>query len=81
MNRETIDVTAAAAGSKAAYGGATTTIGSWLLSSEFGVVVGILIGIAGLLTNLYFQHRRDQREEREHQKRMTQLATKPGELR
>jgi MFS superfamily sulfate permease-like transporter len=81
MNRDAIDATAATLGTKAAYTGATTTIGSWMLSSEFGVLAGLLIGVLGLLTNLYFQHRRDRREEREHQRRMDRMASQKGDLR
>jgi mannose/fructose/N-acetylgalactosamine-specific phosphotransferase system component IIC len=80
MNRDAIDATAAALGTKAAYTGATTTIGSWMLSSEFGVLAGLMIGVLGLLTNLYFQHRRDRREEREHQRRMDRMASQKGDL-
>lgn len=81
MDRQaTIDATAATLGSKAAYTGASTAVGGWLLSSEFGVIAGLLIGVIGLLTNWYFQHKRDKREEREHQRRMSQMATRPGEL-
>lgn len=80
MNRDAIDAAAATIGTKAAYTGATTTVGGWLISSEFGVIAGLLIGVTGLLTNLYFNHRRDRREEREHQRRMAQMASRPGEL-
>jgi hypothetical protein len=79
MNRDTLDAAAATIGSKAAYTGATTTVGSWMLSSEFGVFAGLLIGVLGLLTNLYFQHRRDKREEREHNHRMAKMADYYGD--
>ena len=81
MDRQSaIDATAATLGAKVAYTGATTTVGSWLLSSEFGVFAGLFIGVLGLLTNWYFQRRRDLREEREHQRRMDQMAGKRGDL-
>lgn len=80
MNRDAIDAAAATFGTKAAYTGATTTVGGWLLSSEFGVIAGLLIGVTGLLVNLYFQRRRDLREEREHQRRMARMASKPVDL-
>jgi hypothetical protein len=81
MDRQSaIDATAATLGAKVAYTGATTTVGSWLLSSEFGVFAGLLIGVLGLLTNWYFQHRRDKREQMEHQRRMDQMASKRGDL-
>lgn len=81
MNREAIEATAATLGSKAAYTGASTAVGSWLLSSEFGVFAGLLIGVLGLLTNLFFQYKRDRREEREHERRMAHMQNKPGDLR
>jgi heme/copper-type cytochrome/quinol oxidase subunit 2 len=88
MNRDAIDATAATLGTKAAYTGATTTVGSWLLSSEFGVIAGLFVGVIGLLTNLYFQHRRDKREQRaheleeiEHARRMERMNSQRGELR
>ena len=80
MNRDAIDATAATLGSKAAYTGASTAVGGWLLSSEFGVFAGLLIGVLGLLTNLYFQHRRDKREQIEHQRRMDQMASHRGDF-
>lgn len=76
VRQQTIDATGAALGSKAAYTGATTTIGSWILSSEFGMLAGVVIGVLGLLISFYFQNRRDRREEREHQHRLTRLRQK-----
>lgn len=81
MKQEAFDATAAAFGSKATYTGAATTTASWLLSSEFGVLFGLLLGALGLVINLYFQMRRDLREEREHLRRMDRMkSTQPGDL-
>ena len=66
----TFDATMAAAGSKATYTGAGATVAGWLLSSEFGVLVGVLIGVAGLLINWYYKHQQDKRERIEHERRM-----------
>lgn len=80
MDRQaTIDATVATFGLKAAYTGSGATIGSWLLSSEFGILIGIVIGVLGLITNWYFQHKRDKREEKEHQRWMSQMATQPSD--
>ncbi|CAN7536502.1 holin [Variovorax sp. LjRoot130] len=80
MSREAIEATVAAAGSKVTYTGAGASVASWLLSSEFGVAAGLLLGIAGLLVNIYFkrqenlrQQARDEREKEEHQARMRRL--------
>ena len=67
---QTIDATVAAAGSKATYTGAGMTIGGWFLSSEFAVLVGMLVGVAGLLVNWYYKHKQDRRLQREHDARM-----------
>lgn len=52
-----IEATIAATGSKATYTGAGMTIGSWFLSSEFGVLMGVVIGVSGLLVNWYYKHK------------------------
>lgn len=79
--QDAIDAVGIATATKATQVGAGTTVIGWFLSSEFGVLVGILLGIMGLLTNLWFQHRRDKREHAEHLKRMAKLdSSKPGDL-
>ena len=69
-NQATVEAAIAAAGSKATYGGASTTVVSWLLSSEFGMLMGILIGLGGLCVNWYYRHKQDKRDQAEHEKRM-----------
>jgi hypothetical protein len=68
-----IDATLAAAGSKATVVGSGTTLVSWLLSSQFGVLIGLILSIAGFLINLYFKARRDRRDQREHEARMSRI--------
>jgi heme/copper-type cytochrome/quinol oxidase subunit 2 len=70
---QTLDATIAAAGSKATYTGAGMTISGWLLSSEFAVLIGIVLGVAGFLVNWYYKHRHDARERAEHAERMRHL--------
>lgn len=64
------DATMAAAGSKATYTGATTSVVGWVLSSEFGVLVGLLLGVGGFAINWYYKHKQDKREQAEHDRRM-----------
>jgi len=66
----TLEASLAAAGSKATYTGASTSVVAWFLSSEFGVLFGILLGVAGLAVNWFYRHRQDKREQAEHEKRM-----------
>ena len=70
-NQIAIEATLAAVGSKATYGGASATVASWFLSSEFGMLMGIFIGVAGLITNFYFKYKEDKRKQAEHDKRMS----------
>ncbi len=71
-HQATVDATMAAIGSKATYGGATASVIGWVLSSQFSVLVGILIGIVGLLVNWYYKAKQDRREQAAHDKRMSQ---------
>ena len=64
------EATMATAGSKATYGGASATVASWFLSSEFGMLMGIAIGVAGLITNFYFKYKEDKRQQAEHDRKM-----------
>jgi hypothetical protein len=67
---QTVDATLAAVGHKTAHAGAGTSFVGWLLSSEAGILIGILIGIAGLAIQWHYSRKRDKREEQEHKLRM-----------
>jgi uncharacterized protein YqgC (DUF456 family) len=67
-----IDSAIAAAGSKATYTGAGTIIGSWFLSSEFGILIGMLLGVGGFIVNWFYKHRADRRQQAEHDLKMRQ---------
>lgn len=73
---QAVDATLAAVGSKATYTGASAATASWFLSSEFGFIVGICLGVLGFLMNFYFSRRRDRREQDEYELRM-QRKDKP----
>lgn len=70
---QTLDASLAAAGSKATYAGSGMTLGGWLVSSEFAVLVGIVIGVAGFLVNWYYRREQDLRDRAEHLARMRQF--------
>lgn len=65
-----VDASIASAASKTTYAGAGMTVGGWFLSSEFAVLAGIVLGIAGFLVNWYYKHKQDRRESMEHQRKM-----------
>lgn len=54
---QAIEATLAATGSKATYTGAGMTIGGWVLSSEFAVLFGMLLGVLGLGVQWYYRHK------------------------
>lgn len=60
----------AAAGSKATYTGAGASVMGWVLSSEFGVLFGVFLGLGGLAINWYYKHKEDRRQQQEHDRRM-----------
>lgn len=66
----TVDTTMAAIGSKATYTGAGASILGWLMSSQAGILFGILIGVGGFLVNWYYRHKEDKRRQEEHDRRM-----------
>lgn len=72
MEQNTMDASLATLGSNTTYTGATTTTISWMLSSEFGIAVGVLIGVLGFIMNLYYSRKRDQREQAAHDAFMVQ---------
>jgi hypothetical protein len=70
QTQQAIDVTLSTAGSKATYAGAGISTVSWITSSEFGMLAGIVIGVVGLAINFYYSRKRDAREQAEHQLKM-----------
>lgn len=66
----TVDATMAAIGSKATYTGASASVLGWMISSEFGVIFGLFLGVAGLGINWYYRHKEDKRQQAEHDRRM-----------
>lgn len=66
----TIDATMAAVGSKATYTGASASVLGWMISSEFGVLFGLFLGVAGLCINWFYKHKEDKRQQAEHDRRM-----------
>ena len=66
----TVDATMAAIGSKATYTGAGASVLGWLMSSQAGILIGIIIGVGGFLVNWYYRHKEDKRRQEEHDRRM-----------
>lgn len=73
MDREAIEVGVAAVASKSTYAGAGTSFLGWLLSSEFTVIFGIVVALAGLGVNWFYKAKADRRGQAEHEARMVRL--------
>lgn len=78
--QEAFEAAAAAGATKAMYGGAGAGIGGFVMSNELLGVLGLLIALAGFAVNFYYRRKQDQREDREHQRRMRLIVTRPGDL-
>ena len=81
-----VDVVLAATGTKATYGGSAAMIGGWWLSSEFAVLVGMIVGVTGLIVQWYYKHKltkaeiamkreQNEREREAHELRMEELRS------
>ena len=80
ITKEAVEAATISAGNKVTLAGSGAAAVSTFLHSNLGVVAGIALGVLGYLTSLYFQWRRDRREQREYEKRMKKLQTQPGDL-
>jgi len=52
-----LDTAISTASSKVTYTGASMTIFGWLLSSQFAVLLGMILGIGGFFVNWYYKHK------------------------
>lgn len=75
------DASNAAAANKATAAGFVGLIGGWLLSNDFAVFVGLLVGVGGFAVNWYYSHKRHRREERESRLRSELITAQSKALR
>lgn len=64
------DATLATAGAKVAYGGGSTAVVGWAISSDVAAFLGLLIGFAGLLVNWYYRHKDEIRKQEVHEAKL-----------
>ncbi|MGR2824240.1 holin [Acinetobacter sp. 1124_18A] len=62
---QAVEVVATTVGSKATYAGGTATVVGWVASVDWLAVTGVLIALAGFALNVYFQIKKNKREELE----------------
>lgn len=62
---------------KMTFAGSAGTLLAWASSSAFGMWMGIMIGVCGLLINLYFKVRTDRRNQAQHEAFMAKIHGAP----
>lgn len=73
-----IEAVGASISSKMTMAGAAAGFFGWAAQINWIGLSGVLIAIAGLATNYYFQHRRDRREAAESNARIAALRERCG---
>lgn len=63
----TAETATISASTKLTAGGSAVSVAGWITDSNIGLIAGILIGLAGLLVNWFYQYRRDRREQERHE--------------
>lgn len=58
---------------KTTAGGAATSVVGTVSQVDILTIVGVVVAIAGFLVSLFFQLRRDRRENKEHEARMEEI--------
>lgn len=73
MKQESIEVVGAKVAAGVTYAGSGGAVLAGLTLTEWGVIVGIITAIVGLVMQAIFGWRREEREQREHAARMARL--------
>lgn len=68
--KDHVDAIGVAVGKVGTYGGGASAMLFGLSASEFAAIIGAVVAIAGWLTQVYFNRRRERREQTEHDARM-----------
>lgn len=77
---EAVEAASISVGTKATFvGGGGAVVSSFLQSNLLGIC-GLLIAALGYLTSVYFQRRKDARDQIEHERRMRKWDTRPAPL-
>jgi hypothetical protein len=71
--QETIGSTVHAVASKVTGSGSAITVVSWYVNFDWGLWLGLLIGLAGLVVNWYFKRQENQRMQEEHDAKMVMM--------
>lgn len=82
MRDAAIEASAIGFTAKATQGGAAAGLLGWFVQVNWLGLTGVLVAVIGLVANLYFQRRRDKREQerdrREHAEHLARMAQITG---
>ena len=76
VNESVVDAVAVSITNKGMLGGAIAGLYGWLAQVNWIGLGGVLIALAGLAANVYFQHKRDRREAAESAARIAALRAR-----
>lgn len=68
------DMAVASVASKLTYAGSASIGIGWWFTNEAAVLYGLIIGVAGILVNLYYRSKADKREEELHRLKVKELT-------
>ena len=63
LHSESFEAAGAKIGTTMMYSGAGASVASGLTLNQWGVIVGIIVGVVGLIANVWFKWREDQRSD------------------
>ena len=69
-----VDAAGLLVGKTATYGGGASAFLFGLTANEFAAIAGVIVAVAGLCVQVYFNRKRDRRETDEHKARMARWS-------
>lgn len=79
LDQAAIDQVAQSVTAKMTVGGAVAGVFGWLAQINWIGLSAVLVAILGLIANVYFQHRRDKREQHESELRIAEIKRRAAE--
>lgn len=79
IDQAAVDQLAQSVSTKMTVGGAIAGFLGWLAEINWIGLSAVLVAILGLVANVYFQHRRDKREQRESELRIAEIKRRAAE--
>lgn len=79
LDQAAVDQLAQSVTGKMTVGGAVAGFFGWLAQINWIGLSAVLVAVLGLVANVYFQHRRDKREQRESELRVAEIKRRAAE--